>query len=193
MRGTAIKADDEGELETWLYGLDLPITSMTQMIGRTPTETGEKLIGTMVSPFAKTIPEILMKRHTYFQKPLEEANYVSPGIGKVLKKAKLDKAYGLTEFKSRSGKTYYRTSNVALHHLLMSFAGRVISTSGKMSDPELTLLAKLMYFLAGTKAAAISPEAQKYYKTKEQKEKMGKLLQDKGVMGEFKKFFELKK
>lgn len=174
------KTNDAGDrISNFLYGFGLPIEDVGNMSSLPD-------ILSRLNPVLKAPLEIGAKRNFYFDRPLEEVDQAP----KIIQKAPgfMKGLVGYTEVKREDGKTVAKVDPVKWN-ILSSMFGRHFYTVEKLADPDVQDAVKVMYGLFGIKGQAVNIDQQKYYRAKEERDKLGEFLKGKGVLGEYSKYY----
>ncbi|HUV71651.1 MAG TPA: hypothetical protein VMW25_01445 [Clostridia bacterium] len=161
----------------YVYGLGLPIEDFSNM-----TVSG---VLAKLSPILKVPLELATDKNFYFNVPISDFDSAPQLLQKAPKIIKTLAGYS----EVKSGKKTYTTVDPIKWHILSSAFGRYFYTSDKLTDKDVSAAIKFLYATLGLKGKAIDIEKQRYYKSKETSEKLGKFLYGKGAVGHFESYY----
>ena len=156
---------DKGKTN-YLYGIGLPLEDIAEL---SPQQQLSRM-----SPLIKTPLELATNRHFYFEKPLEDVIYAPQIVSKF--PDPLKKWLEYTETPKKDGGVT-RKLNPVKWHLTTSLLSRGLFTADKLSDPKVQTHIKFLYSMLGVKGKSVDIEQEKYWRGREEQEKINKLLQ----------------
>lgn len=185
-----IKIGEKGDKSMIAYGLGLPLEDIGETFAENPfsARTGEKLMGRL-SPMIKTPIETLAKRHFFFGKPLGDVNFVYPFVAKI---PLIREFIGAKEQISKDGETYYISTKPEMLNIFNSAVGRLYTTLGKITNEDMTLMAKIIYSTFGIKARSVNFTDEEYYRERDRIRTLEEFLQREGILKKFERYFKPK-
>lgn len=169
---------DEKGNPNYLYGLGLPIEDLNK--------SPKNMTLDSLSPLLKFPLEQATGMNFFFNKPISEMDSAPQIVGSMPKP--IQDFLDYKETTGTNGKVY-RTLDPHKWHFVTSLASRGIFTADKMSDPKMPLLLKGLYFGLGMKPKTVDIETEKYYRTKEEDERINKFLESKGIVKKYETYY----
>ena len=174
-KGFPIKIGEKKGLSQYLYGMGLPVEDINKL--------GTSEFFSRISPPIKVPIELATGKHFYFDSKLEDVD-TAPKMVKNAP-APIKKIFkSLVDYNEKTGKV-----NPQKWHILTSILGRGVYTVDKLTNPDVQGRIKALYLLLGIKGKEVDIKQQKYYRTKEKRDKVGEFLKKKGAVKKLERYY----
>jgi len=161
----------------YIYGLGLPLEDLNKLSRGSFQRTAEGLLSE-ISPLLKYPIEATTGRNLFFGRPIEEVNWVYPFVDKI---PGLKQWLEVKSFPKAGGGQTFRANPYKMH-FLNTMLGRLYVTAGKTTDERMTAITKALYGLMGVKIREVDIEKEKFWRDREFRDKLERLLESEGLL-----------